>query len=166
MLDELSLHTALELHHEIQSLKRAVAVLKERVRQVEKRQRQPTEPALPPNARALVRSMVAIVCGCSQVTSQQIVSDQRDARTTMARQTACWLARRFGHRTYAEIGLVLRRDHTTVLHNVRRVDEVVIRLGRCPGEDTPQAWAEMLLTQPWPGSRLVSSKKICISNKE
>lgn len=38
----------------------------------------------------------------------------------------CWLARRAGY-SLQQIGLVMQRDHTTVLHGVRRADDMMLR---------------------------------------
>lgn len=55
------------------------------------------------------------------VTTAQIVGPSRDSHVTQARQLACWIAYDSGAATYSAIGKALNRDHTTVMHAVRKV---------------------------------------------
>jgi chromosomal replication initiation ATPase DnaA len=139
--------TAFELHHEIAGLKRSIAVLKARVRQLE--QLAAEGPSV--TARPRVKDILLMVSAMSYQPPMAIVSPRRDATVLRPRQVVCWLARRFTRRSLPEIARSLHRDHSTVLHTVRRMDHVTAALGRCPAEDTPDAWAELLLSvDPWP----------------
>ena len=81
-----------------------------------------------------------------------LISERRGQAVLRPRQVACWLARRFTRHSLPKIGICFERDHTTILHSVRRVDEVVLGLAQSPIEDTPEAWARLLLSiDPWPG---------------
>lgn len=148
MLD-LTSRTAFELHAEIQALKRAYASLKGRVRQLEQQQ-QRVRPAVMtgrPRIKDLVR-MVADMAGQSPIA---IVGEQRDQDVVRARQVICWLARRFTRHSLTEVARVLDRDHTTVVHSVKRINAVAAALACSPVEDTPEAWAELFLgVDPWP----------------
>lgn len=61
---------------------------------------------------------------------------RRTAPIVKARQTACFVARRFTGRSLPSIGNALgRKDHTTVLYACRKVEAVVARIGE-PEADT------------------------------
>jgi chromosomal replication initiation ATPase DnaA len=146
MLD-LTSRTAFELHAEIQALKRALASLKGRVRQLEQRRVQPPVIADRPRVKDIV-SMVAAMAGQSPMA---IIGEQRDRDVVRARQVICWLARRFTRHSLMEVARALDRDHTTALHSVKRINAVAAALACCPAKDTPEAWAELLLSaDPWP----------------
>lgn len=66
----------------------------------------------------LAINAAAAMHGC---TPAQIVGPSRDSHTTQARQIAAWIAYDSGAATYSAIGRVLNRDHTTVMHAVRKV---------------------------------------------
>lgn len=99
----------------------------------------------------LISDLVRIVCAISGFNSNAIRSERRDGAVVRARQMTFWLARRFTTTSMPIIGRNIGgRDHTTVLHGARRVEQVIELLGTCPVEDTPQAWAEHLLSGVWP----------------
>lgn len=56
-----------------------------------------------------------------EIPPEDIVGPGRKAKATEARHVACWLLRDAG-RTYPEIGRRIKRDHTTAINAVRRVD--------------------------------------------
>lgn len=51
----------------------------------------------------------------------EVLSTSRNDRVVRARQAACWLLRGHGM-SLPEIGKAIGRDHTTVLHAVRKID--------------------------------------------
>lgn len=57
------------------------------------------------------------------VTVCAIFSRSRSKRAALARQVVCWIARAHTFMTLKEIGRRLSRDHATVLHAVRAIDE-------------------------------------------
>ncbi len=60
------------------------------------------------------------------VTLIDLLSDRRDRPTAKARQVAMWLARHATLHSLPEIGRHFgRRDHTTVMHAVGRVNEIM-----------------------------------------
>lgn len=73
-----------------------------------------------------VRALGDVVCGYYDVRWIDIVSARRmRADVCHARQMLYWLARRQTTHSYATIGAVLGdRDHTTVLHGDRRIEQL------------------------------------------
>ena len=65
------------------------------------------------------------VCRAALVTPSAMRSVSRKAALARPRQVFCWLAHRKLHRSLPKIGQYLGRDHTTVLHAVRRVDRAI-----------------------------------------
>lgn len=127
MLD-LPSRTAFELHHEIQALKRQIASLKARLQVLEKQ----LAPGPLVAARPRVKDILEMVAAMSHQAPMAIVSPRRDVTVLRPRQTVCWLARRFTRHSLPEIARSMHRDHSTVLHTVRRMDRVVAVLARCP----------------------------------
>lgn len=146
MLD-ISSRTAFELHHEIQALKRSIACLKGKVRRLEVK----ISPGPSVTARPRVKDILELVADLTHQTPMAIVSPRRDSTVLRPRQIVVWLARRFTRHSLPEIARCLDRDHSTILHTVRRIDHLARRLARCPVKDTPEAWTELFLSvDPWP----------------
>ncbi len=62
------------------------------------------------------------------LTPKQMQEHRRDNKRVIARHITCWLADRYTLRSYPEIGRVLgRRDHTTVMYAVDRVDSLMAK---------------------------------------
>ena len=139
-----------ELHLEMQATRRTVVRLKERVRNLEIKLRlQRAEEDPPPHHRPTIKDLVRIACS---ITGRQrptdILSARRDARLVRVRHVIMWLAKRFTLHSLPDIGRALgNRDHTTVLHGVRKIDHRVAELGSGPAADTPEAWARLLLEE-------------------
>jgi hypothetical protein len=94
--------------------------------------------------------LLQMVVEAAGISRSQIVSERRSREYVQPRQTFCWIAKRFSVASLPQIGRLLGgRDHTTVLHAVRRVDALVAAVGNADA-DTPQAWIAFLLGQPWP----------------
>lgn len=71
----------------------------------------------------LIKRVCAAHYGVSVV---DIVSRRRDAKTALARQVVCWIARRQTTHSLPQIGrFVGKRDHTTVLHAIRKIEKIV-----------------------------------------
>jgi hypothetical protein len=80
----------------------------------------------------------------------ELTSQQRAAQLVKARHILFWLCKRFTSRSYPEIGRKCGgRDHTTVLHGVRRVTKLVRSRGITSPEETPFAWARVLWALDW-----------------
>ena len=62
------------------------------------------------------------VCAVLGLSRDELLSPSRSARVTRARHLAMYLARDLSGQSLAQIARAFRRDHSTVLHAVRRVD--------------------------------------------
>lgn len=85
--------------------------------------------------------IAALVCEHFGVTMPQIVGLHRTHALTMPRQVLCYLWRQHANMALAEIGRRIKRDHTTVIYHVRRVQEA---MGK---EDAPLARQVMALVE-------------------
>ena len=56
------------------------------------------------------------VCHAHDVTVEELLSDSRCRKIIGARQHACWLMRKVTGKSNTQIGMVLGRDHSTVIH--------------------------------------------------
>ena len=70
----------------------------------------------------LVDDIVAIAGRLFAVDPQAIQSRSQRQRVVAARQAVCAVMRNALHMPYADIGAALDRDHTTIIHSVRRCD--------------------------------------------
>jgi len=61
------------------------------------------------------------VCARFDLEPLELLSHRRGA-TARPRQIAMYLAKTLTPRSYPEIGRLLRRDHSTVMHGVRRIE--------------------------------------------
>jgi chromosomal replication initiation ATPase DnaA len=66
--------------------------------------------------------LVTIVADRYRITVSDILGRERTAHVANARHVAAWLLRE-NERTYPHIAEVLRRDHSTVMYAVRRVEQ-------------------------------------------
>lgn len=72
-----------------------------------------------------IRDIISRVCFEMGVPTGVILSDQRGRHVSRARFAISWLARRVTQKTLPIIGEVLGgRDHSTIVHAVRRADEL------------------------------------------
>ena len=75
-------------------------------------------------------SLGMIVVSCSEefgVPLLNLLSDERGQGVTLARHAAMALAHRLARRSLPVIGRAMNRDHTTVLHGVRRHEQRVAK---------------------------------------
>ena len=105
---------------------------------------------------ATVRPVRVLDCcraaaAAAQLTIAELRSARRQAPVVRARQVGMWLAREFTGRSLPEIGRQFGgRDHTTVLHAVRKVGAVADRMRPAmPLEATLEQWAEALVAADW-----------------
>lgn len=76
--------------------------------------------ALRPKASTVALRVVVEHFGVSKI---DLTSERRTANIVVPRQVACWLMKNGTSLSLPSIGRVLgRRDHTTVLHSVRKID--------------------------------------------
>lgn len=83
------------------------------------------------DAKALGHSMEQIlkgVCTALRVGKLDMYSPHRAAHLVEARHIFYWCARYFTARSYPEIGRFIKRDHATVMHGVRKVDQNFVKL--------------------------------------
>lgn len=69
----------------------------------------------------IITAAVTTAAATHGVTPADIAGPSRHRNVTQARQIACWIAHDVGA-TYSAIGAVINRDHTTVMHGCRRVE--------------------------------------------
>lgn len=50
---------------------------------------------------------------------------KRDRELSRPRQVAMWLAHETTEKSLNQIGSAFKRDHTTVLHGIRRIDDIL-----------------------------------------
>jgi chromosomal replication initiator protein len=62
------------------------------------------------------------VCAVLHLSRDELLSSSRTPRVTRARHIAMYLTRELTGHSLAEIARAFRRDHSTVLHGIRRVD--------------------------------------------
>ena len=62
------------------------------------------------------------ICERYNVTSAKLTGPQRDI--FKARAVLCWLLRRHGF-SYPQIGMFLKRDHTTIINAVKRAQGMI-----------------------------------------
>lgn len=72
-----------------------------------------------------VSELMDIVCEVCDVERNDVLSERRYQELVVARQLFCWFANRELKQTLAHIGKVLKRDHTTVIHSVKTVDDMI-----------------------------------------
>lgn len=91
-------------------------------------------------SRILVADIILALADRYDVTQEEVISEGRSARIYRVRAVGMWLARRLTGQSMPMIGRAFGdRDHTTVLHSLRRVEE-----GR---QRSPEARAELALLE-------------------
>ena len=66
---------------------------------------------------------IAVAAEHYDVTRRDLISHRRDRKTAFARHVAVWLAKRTTTLTLPQIGAVFDRDHTSIQHAVRQIDD-------------------------------------------
>jgi chromosomal replication initiation ATPase DnaA len=78
------------------------------------------------NAPGVIGLIKKVVCKYFDVRKSDIESERRGTRLVKARHLAFWLAREMTSRSFPDIGRQFGgRDHTTVLHGVRKIDGLI-----------------------------------------
>lgn len=65
--------------------------------------------------------ILTAVAEVMELTPENIINGRRFPRTVLARQLAIYLLRKEGL-SFSEIGLVLRKNHATIIHNLQRFE--------------------------------------------
>lgn len=82
----------------------------------------------PPPPRVTIREIQKAVCKHFRLSLAELLSDCRQLRFVRPRQAGFYLAREFTRKSLPEIGRAFGgRDHTTVLHGLRKMDELIYR---------------------------------------
>lgn len=105
-----------------------------------------------PFSRNTVRSLADVVSQCSGIPVPDILGPRHTACFSKGRQILTWLARRYTSSSSTVIARHTgRRNHTTVLHAIARVDLAIREASiAAPASDTPEAWAAALWAATWP----------------
>ncbi len=74
--------------------------------------------------RTSIRDIQSMVAADSGISVERMTSSRRDKPVVNARHAAMWLAREANY-TLNDIGRAFGRDHTTVMHGVRRIDRLL-----------------------------------------
>jgi chromosomal replication initiator protein len=67
--------------------------------------------------------VISMVCKNYQVSIDEIRSKSRKKEVSWPRQVICFLLYRMGNLSYKEIGFRVMRDHATVIHSVKVVED-------------------------------------------
>jgi chromosomal replication initiation ATPase DnaA len=92
-----------------------LAVLRARIRALEGVQEHPS-------TRSRFGKIIDLVAAEFEVLREAIISERRDAEPALARHVVMALAQRQLAYSLPRIGRLIGRDHTTVLHGIRRID--------------------------------------------
>lgn len=82
----------------------------------------PTPPV--PLRHADAFAILRIVAHAHMVTVDDIAGSSRLKSLTEARRVACWVLRNETAMSFPELGRLLKKDHTSVMHAVGRCDEI------------------------------------------
>lgn len=67
-----------------------------------------------------------VCCGVWNITREEFNSSRRSVHIVAARQVFYWLARRYTSHSLPQIGIYCgRKDHSTVLHGVNKIDQQI-----------------------------------------
>jgi chromosomal replication initiator protein len=81
--------------------------------------------------RSYVRTIQEAICGREGIQLADMLSARRSARIAMARHIAMWLVRQLTPLSYPAMGRyfhngVSPRDHTSIMHGVARIDNMMV----------------------------------------
>jgi len=74
--------------------------------------------------RNIYRVVEKIVCSEYNLNSKEIIGDSRSKRNVQARHTIGWIMHREFGLSLTQIGKKMRRDHSSVLHGVQKIDRL------------------------------------------
>ena len=77
----------------------------------------------PSNIPQIVDEVLEIVCGYFGVTREQIISHKRTRNLVLSRHICFFVLRHRFNLTLNEIGQLFRRDHTTIMHGLKNVND-------------------------------------------
>ena len=76
-----------------------------------------------PNSTILVNLLIDI-CKVTGISVDGVLKKNRSGEFVIARQLYCYYARLMGF-GLAEIGMIINRDHSTVLYSINKVNELI-----------------------------------------
>lgn len=79
------------------------------------------------NSHPTIRKVQETVALRFGVTIRELLSERQDHQVARARQVAMWICRHVGVHTLSVIGRSFGRDHTSVMHSLRRFEDLVAR---------------------------------------
>jgi chromosomal replication initiation ATPase DnaA len=71
------------------------------------------------------RDIINVVCATMDITPQEIKSRTRKHEIVWARQLAMWWLKKIMNLSLTEIGRIFKRNHATVIHAIKTVDNLV-----------------------------------------
>ena len=71
-----------------------------------------------------IAKIIATVCRYYDISLSDVMSNRRTGPIVLPRQVAMYLAKTMTRRSLPEIGLRMGRDHTTVLHALRKIERM------------------------------------------
>lgn len=74
-----------------------------------------------------MREIAATVCHVWKIGHLDLISDRRASPLAEARQVFYWICKNYTLRSYVQIGIFARRDHSTVIHGVQKIDQQIDR---------------------------------------
>ena len=74
-----------------------------------------------------LRAIVLATARHFEIPAQKLMSTRRVAKISLPRQVAMYLAKDMTSLSYPNIGRRFHRDHTTVLHGVRRIESLLLK---------------------------------------
>ena len=77
------------------------------------------------NNNPSINSIVAAVVKCTGIEFNKIQSLKRQRDIIFARHLFCYFTRKRTRLSYQEIGKIINRDHATILHSVRTVENLL-----------------------------------------
>ena len=70
-------------------------------------------------------AIMTMVCRYYSIDKNIVLSKKRDREIVMARHMFCWMSRRYTRSTFKLMGEYINRDHATVIHSVRKVEDLM-----------------------------------------
>lgn len=107
-------------------------------------------------ARHSAIEMMVLTATVTGVSRAELMGPRRRAHLTKARQIGMWLAIRFTGQSLLEVGRRYGKDHTTVLHAVRRLDAVMAALEMAADRE-PVDIAHALWAAEWPSPKTLGA---------
>lgn len=74
-----------------------------------------------------VAVIIKTICAFFGISERNLLSHRRPVRIALARHCAYWLARRLTGLSITGIGRQFGRDHTTIMHGVARINDLMFR---------------------------------------